>query len=91
MCYHLTYMGTQLSRFLTVSDRLFLAAHPPSLNERRFRANGPHTLRGADRACRRSLYRGFLAFMVDLFSVTVLQTRRGGSRSPLGCDTKSCK
>jgi len=41
-------MGTQLSRFLAVNDRLILAAHPPSLSERRFRANGSHTLCGAD-------------------------------------------
>jgi len=37
-------------------------------------------MRGADRAYRRSLYRGFLALMVDLFSTIALQTRRGGSR-----------
>jgi hypothetical protein len=31
-------------------------------------------MRGADSACRRSLNRGFLVMMVDLFSVMVLQT-----------------
>ena len=29
MCYHLTYMDTQLSRFSVVSDHPILAAHPP--------------------------------------------------------------
>jgi hypothetical protein len=37
-------------------------------------------MRGADRAYRRSLYRGFLPLVVDLFSEVVLHTRRGGSR-----------
>jgi hypothetical protein len=31
MCYHRTYLNTQLSRFLAVSDHLILAAHPPYL------------------------------------------------------------
>jgi hypothetical protein len=31
------------------------------------------------RAYRRSLYRGFLALLVDLFSIVILPTRRGGS------------
>ena len=29
MCYHLTYLGTQLSRFSVVNDHPILAAHPP--------------------------------------------------------------
>jgi hypothetical protein len=40
-------------------------------------------MRGADRAYRRSSNRGFFVLMVDLFSMVVLPTRRGGSRSPL--------
>ncbi len=31
MCYHRTYLNTQLSRFLVVSDHLILAIHPPDL------------------------------------------------------------
>jgi len=42
------------------------------------------TLRGADRAYRRSLYRGLLALVVDLFRTVTLPTRRGGSHMPLG-------
>ena len=41
-------------------------------------------MRGADRAYRRSSNRGFFVLMVDLFSMVVLPTLRGGSRSPLG-------
>jgi len=41
-------------------------------------------MRGADRAYRRLLYRGFLVLMVDLPSRVALQTWRGGSRRSLG-------
>ena len=44
------------------------------------RAKDGLTMRGADRAYRRSLYRGFLVLTVDLPSTVALQTRRGGSR-----------
>ena len=41
-------------------------------------------MRGADRAYRCSLYRGFLALLIGLFRMVAVRTRRGGSRSPLG-------
>jgi hypothetical protein len=31
MCYHRTYLNTQLSRFSVVCDHLILATHPPDL------------------------------------------------------------
>ena len=40
---------------------------------------GCPTIRGADSAYRRSLYRGFLALLVYLFRKLVVQTRRCGS------------
>jgi hypothetical protein len=45
---------------------------------------GGLTPAGGDSAYRRSLYRGFLDLLVELFSETVLQTRRCGSAFPSG-------
>ena len=59
-----TYMNTQLSRFLTVSDRPILAAHPPDLcpvSGKRI----AHT-RWSRQRLRRSLYRGLLTLLVHL-------------------------
>jgi hypothetical protein len=56
-----TYMNTQLSRFLTVSDRPILAAHPPDLcpvSGKRI----AHT-RWSRQRLRRSLYHGFFDFV----------------------------
>jgi len=84
-------MGTQLSK-----NELILVNQPRSLLPLpriyvRFRANGSHTPAGADSAYRRSLYRGFRALPVYLFSEAVPPTRRRASAFPLACDTKLCK
>ena len=45
MCYHLTYLDTQLSRFSVVNDHPILAAHPPYHRygfERTDRTHGLH-------------------------------------------------
>ena len=76
MCYHLTYLDTQLSRFSVVNDHLILAAHPPYHRygfERTDRTNGLHPTRLSPLKIG-----GHTRFVVALVAKALSRSRRAG-------------